>query len=288
MIAITIVEFNTKDLLKSCLNSIYKSKPKTKFEVWVVDNASGDESVQMVKEDFKDVNLIESKKNLGFGAGHNLALKKAQSPYYLILNSDTTIEKGTIDEMVQFMEDHPNCGIASCKVLGFDGKLQPNGGDLPFGWALFSWLFNLESLIKSSFHRNDKEYYSFAHPVGWVSGNFMVIRKELFDKIDYFNEDYFMYFEDVEISYRAKKAGFEVWVNPEVSIKHLSGGSLDNPKYRQWKGELEGLVRFYKQFGLGSVIRLIVYLATLIRIFAFALIGKFDYAKTYAKVITKI
>lgn len=293
IVALSIVEYNTKDLLRDCLKTIFSQKWQNQVEIWVTDNASKDDSILMVKKEFPEVKLIESKKNLGFGAGHNLVFKKANADYFLILNSDTKMGAGVIDEMVAFLEKNPDCAIASCKILGFDGHLQPNGGDLPFGLALFSWLFNLElfGFKKASFHRNDKSYYQNAHKVGWVSGNFMMIKKEVLKKIGFFNEDYFMYFEDVEFCYRAKKAGFEVWVNPNVNILHLSGGSQDDPKLRQWSGEFRGLILFYtKQFGVvtGLLIRLLVYISIVLRGIAFALIGKLSYTKTYAKVITTI
>lgn len=290
-VILSIVEYNTSSLLRDCLSSVFQSKISG-LEVVVVDNASSDDSVRMVKKNFPQVKLIESQKNLGFGNGHNLVFKKFEADYYIILNSDAKIKEGVISKMLEFMKDHPRSGIASCIVFGFDGKLQPNGGDLPLGWALLGWLFNLESFgLKTSFHRNDQNYYKIAHQVGWVSGNFMIIKKDLLDKIGYFNEDYFMYFEDAELCYRAKKEHFEVWINPAVSIEHLSGGSLDDPQLRQWSGEMLGLVKFYhQQFGLliSFIIRLMVYFSLLLRVLAFALTGKLGYSKTYAKIISQI
>lgn len=292
-VVISIVEFNTKDLLRNSLKSVLDQKWKNDLDVWVVDNASKDDSVEMVKKEFPKVHLIESGKNLGFGAGHNLVFKRTKADYYLILNSDAEVDDGTIDGMVDFMESNNACGIASCKVLGFDNHLQPNGGDFPFGISLLGWLFNLESfgLNSPAFHRNDESYYKNTHEVGWVSGNFMVIRKEVFDSVGLFNDDYFMYFEDVEFCYRAKKAGFKIMINPEFAIKHLSGGSLDDPRLRQWSGEMIGLVKFYRQqFGPLSAgcIKLTVYLSLFLRLIAFALIGNFRYSLIYAKVISSI
>lgn len=291
-IVVSIVSFNSKDLLRNCLMSIMKRNWKSEVNIYVVDNASPDGSAVMIKKDFPEVNLIENKKNVGFGAAHNQILKKVDADYYLILNPDTSFEGNLIDEMVDFMEDQSQCGISSCKVLGFDNKLQPSAGDLPLGVSLLSWLFNLEALgVKKSFHRNEQEYYKDVHEVGWVSGNFMIIKKEVFEKIGLFDEDYFMYFEDTEICYRAKKAGFIIMINPNVYIKHLSGGSLDDPHFRQWSGEYKGLVLFYgKQFGfLGSLtIKLLVYLSIILRILAFTLNGKFQNSLTYGKIIAKI
>ncbi len=191
------------------------------------------------------------------------------------------------------MKDNSDVGVASCKVIGFDNELQPNGGDLPLGLALINWLFNLEVLgiERPSFHRVESEYYNSVHQVGWVSGNFMIIRTEALKKAGYFDSDYFMYFEDVDLFYMMAESGYKVMINPDVRIKHLSGGSLDHPQFRQWKGEFWGLIHFYrKRFGFlsGLIISTLVYISILLRILAFAAIGKFEYSKTYAKVFASI
>lgn len=290
-LVISIINYKTAALTAKCLESILEKKWKVNFQVWLVDNASNDGSLEYLKEKFPSVNFIESKKNGGFAYGHNLVLKKVEAKNYLILNSDTEILGDTLDKMIDFLGSHTEVGLASCKVLGFDGVLQPNGGDLPLGLALLNWLFNLETLgiKKPAFHRTDSKYYETSHEVGWISGNFMLVRNEVIKKIGYLNDDYFMYFEDVEFCFRVKKTGFKIMINPEVSIKHISGGSLDNPRFRQWSGEYKGLVRFYKdQFGIfGSwYIKLLIYTSTILRITAFAFVGKFNYSYTYAKVIT--
>lgn len=293
LVAVSIVNFNTKKLLENCLQSIFSQKFKDNVVVWVVDNASEDGSVEMIKRNFPEVKLIESKKNLGFGAGHNLVFKKAKADFFLILNSDTILEKGATGKMVDFMKKNQSCGLASCKIKGFDGNLQPNGGDLPYGMALLVWLFNLETFgIKSpSFHRSEPKYYNIAHEVGWVSGSFMFIREEVLSKIGFFNEKYFMYFEDVEFCQRAKEGGFSVMINPQVEISHLSGGSLDKPQLRQWTGEYKGLIRFYRdKFGIlaALLIKFLVIISTVLRIFAFFCLGQKERAKTYVKVITAL
>ena len=290
---LSIVEYNTSDLLQECLKSIFKEKSHTLSKVYVVDNASVDDSVRMVKREFPQVEVIETGKNLGFGAGHNIVLRQKGADYISILNSDAEVSGKVLDKMVEFMEENKNCGVSSCKVLGFDHKLQPNGGDLPIGFALINWLFNLEifGIQSPSFHRNDRKYYEKAHEVGWVSGNFMIIRREVLRKIRGFDESYFMYFEDVDLCFRVRKNGFSVMINPDVTIKHLSGGSLDNPRFSQWSGEFKGLIKFYNiQFGwlAGFLVRIGVYVGIILRIIAFAIKGKLSYSLNYAKVIKNI
>lgn len=309
-VIVSIVNFNTKDLTINCIKSIMGKRWKNDVEIWMVDNASTDNSVEEIKSQIlkikntsqkyspearisgEAVNLkiIENKKNVGFGAGHNVALRRIKVPYALILNSDTIMEEGVIDKMVEFMEKNKECAVASCKVLGFDGKLQPNAGDLPIGRSLFNWLFNLEmfGIRRPALHINDANFYKATHEVGWVSGNFMMIRVKALERFGLFDERYFMYFEDIDLCFRAREKGFKVMINPGVHIKHLGGGSLDEPHFRQWLGEFRGLSLFYRgRFGLGesSLIIFLIYLSTLMRIIAFSLSGNFSYAKTYAKVI---
>lgn len=290
-VLVSIVNYNTERLLKNCLQSIFDRKWKHNVGVIILDNGSSDGSVKMIKEEFPQAGLIENKINAGFGAGHNYIFRNAKADYFLVLNSDTLIVDSVIDDMVDFMEN-TDCDIASCKLLGFDGKLQPNAGDLPEGIALISWLFNLEKVgVKSSFHRNESVFYEIAHVVGWVSGSFMMIKDRVFNKIGYFNEEFFMYFEDTEFCYRANKAGFKIMINPKTYIKHLSGGSLDSPNLMQWGGEYRGLVNFYhKNYGVfaGIIVKLLSYASILSRIIVFTIIGKTNISLTYGKIITQI
>jgi len=290
MIAVSIVSYNTSELLQKLLKNLYSQKNLDGLEVFVVDNNSSDDSVEMIKTNFPKVNLIESKENSGFAKGQNLALKKINAPLTLILNPDTDFDSDTLFMMEEFMRNNPEISIASCKIKGSGGGLGSNGGDLPFGFALLSWLFNFDIKGLPSFHRYDKDFYG-SKNVGWVGGTFMMVRKEVFEKVGYFNEDYFMYFEDVEFCYKAGKAGFKIGFNPDVSISHISGASSKNPRLNQWRGEMEGLIKFsYKNFGFiyGLVVGILVRIALTLRVIAFALLGKLDYSGIYIKVLRSI
>ncbi len=289
MIAVSIVSYNTSSLLKKLLENLY-SQINIQPEIWVVDNNSEDNSVDMIKKNFPKVNLIESKENLGFSKGHNLALKKINKPLILILNPDTKLESHSLSKMVNFMNSNPQVGISSTKVRDAKGNLTSNCGDFPFGIALLSWLFNFDIEGLPSFHRHDDDFYA-QDSVGWVSGAFMMARKSVLEKVKYFNEDYFMYFEDVELCYKARKYGFKVAINPNTEIIHLSGASSKNPRYVQWTGEMKNLIRFsYKNFGslYGLYVGALVRLALLLRVLAFALLGKLDYSGIYLKVLMNL
>jgi GT2 family glycosyltransferase len=292
-VSVSIVSFNTKDLLKQCIENLLNQKTQHNVEIFVIDNNSSDGSVQMIEENYSGkVKLIRNNENVGFAKGQNIILKRVKGSYVLILNPDTKIPPDAIEKMIVFMEENPGNGIASCKLIGNNGKLQSNGGDFPFGIALISWLFNLEFLgINSNFHRTEKNFYDKGREVDWVGGTFMMVRQDVFESVGYFNEDYFMYFEDAEFCYKASKKRFKVMINPEVIVTHQSGASSKNPRFNQWSGEFKGLINFYKkEFGemISFGLRLMIYCAVLLRIITFSLLGKFSTAKVYAKVLGEI
>lgn len=291
-VAISIVSYNTRDLLNNCLTSLYRQKTKEKISIWVLDNDSEDGSARMVKEVFPKVKLIESGENLGFAKGQNQILKQIKDEYVLLINPDTEFENGFLEKMVSFMEENPKCQVAGSKLVDFNNKLEANGGNFPLGLGLFTWLFNLEFLGSlPNFHRIDKDYYSFVQEVDWVSGTMMVIRTEALKKVGFFNEEFFMYFEDVELCYRINKAGGKVMLNPDVSIKHKSGSSSEDPRYSQWSGEFAGLIRFYDIYTgfLGAFyVKILIYIAIILRMAAYLITGKIDKSSTYAKVLVSI
>lgn len=291
LISVSVVSFNTKDILRDCLNNLLSQKTEHKIEIWVLDNSSEDGSAEMVEKEFPKVNLIKSDKNLGFAKGQNKILQQVNGELVLILNPDTQFPNNAVDSMVEFMKKYPDCGIASCSIKGNAGNLESNGGNFPFNLALLSWLFNLETFgIKKSFHRADANFYR-EEEVDWVGGTFMVARKEVLEKAGYFNEAYFMYFEDVELCYKAVEKGYKVMINPDLYITHQSGASSKNPRLTQWRGEFRGLVLFYKeQFGwiAAIIIRFLIYCAVILRIITFSLLGKFKFARIYTKVLMEI
>lgn len=291
-IVVSLVSYNTKDLLDKCLGNIFSQTTSHQIDVWVIDNNSQDESALMVKNKYKEVNFIANTSNEGFAKAHNLIAKKTKYDLFVMLNPDTILENTTIDKMAQFMVDNPGCGVSSCRLVGVDGRLQSNGGDLPFNLSLFSWLFNLEFIgIKPNLHRQDKEYYALTRGVGWVGGTLMAVRPEVFNKIGYMNEDFFMYFEDVEFCFRAHQAGYKIMINPEVTIQHIGGASSKDPRLNQWQGEFKGLVYFYTKlygaFGL-IFIKVLIYISVLLRMIAFSIVGNNKVAKTYGKILLAI
>lgn len=294
-LAISTINYNSKELLNKLLKQI-ENQTSTSTQIWVVDNDSPDDFRKTVKRDFPKINFVQSDVNGGFAKGHNLVLKQLKSDYVLIINPDTEINEGSIEEMVKFMDENPSCGVASSKIVDYDGVINSNGGNFPFGLSLLTWLFNLEliPLIGKklpNFHRVDDEYYQKRSSVDWVGGTFMMARVNELKKVGFFNEDYFMYFEDADLCYRLKKGGVEVMINPFITIKHKGGASSADPRLAQFKGELSGLKIFYKSHGnfLDKImINPLIYLAIVLRIFAFFVLGQKRMSDTYIKVLNHV
>lgn len=293
-LAIIILNYNTKQLLKKCLLSLLKNNKSD--EIWIVDNHSFDGSLDMLKKDFPKINVVTNQENFGFSKGMNIGLKKINSKIYLLLNSDTEIKGDSVNKLIDCLKNS-NFSIMSSKLIYPGGDFQPNAGDLPFGVALISWLsgaddfFHKFGLSLPSFHRTDEKYYSSNREVGWVSGSVMAIKKEVIDKIGFLDEKIFMYAEDVDFCIRAKKAGLSTGICSGAEIIHIGGGSLSNPRFSQWLGEFKGLIYLYKKY-FGSLIafflRILIYFFVFLRVIVFFIIGKKNIALNYGKIIKSL
>lgn len=244
-LSIIIISFNTKKYILDCLESISKFLPKAKasFEVIVIDNGSSDGSPAAIKKQFPQVKLIESKDNLGFGKANNIAAKLASGKYLLFLNSDALIIDDSFKKVIDYLEKNKKIGIVGPKILLPDGSCQPASyGDEP----------SLFSLLWSKFKRKNEEPKK--QGVGWVTGACLFIRRNLFKKLHGFDDQFFMYFEDIDLCMSAKKAGYKVVVYPDAKVMHLLGKSLKSNLERK-KLYWDSQKRFYqKHYGfLGGV-----------------------------------
>lgn len=292
-LAVIVLSYNTKDLTEDCLNSIFRKKWKTEMEVWVVDNASTDGSSEMVEKKFPQAELIKSDTNTGFSKGNNLGLKKAKADSYLLLNSDTIVLEGALDELEKFSGE-TDFGIVSCKLTFKDKSFQANAGDAPTFWPVFFWISGLDDILVPiremlpSFHRKFKSYFKGEREVGWVSGTAMLIKKQVIEKIGVLDENIFMYGEDVEYCMRARKAGFKIGWTDKATIIHLGGASSNDPHLRQWMGEIRGLKYVYRKYFGGSsekMLSILIYVFYSLRALAFLIVGKPKASLTYAKVL---
>ncbi|MBI5045178.1 MAG: glycosyltransferase family 2 protein [Candidatus Levybacteria bacterium] len=238
MVSIIILSYNRSDLLKECLSSIYNNV-KNNFEVIVVDNASSDDSIEVVKKNFKKVKLIQNNENAGFAKGCNIGAKNATGEYLLFLNSDAELENDPLPALLKTFDENKDAGIVGGLLLNHDNTLQRSFGNFYFIKNIFILLFRGE--------KGELERYksSITLKTDWVSGGFMMVNKEVFQSVGGFNESYFMYIEDMDLCYRVKKIGKCVYVNPHAKVKHLGQGSSN--KTFAIVHIFEGLQIFYKQ-----------------------------------------
>lgn len=229
-LSIIIVNWKVKDLLEKCLESIFEQTKNISFEVFVVDNNSGDGSVEMAREKFPQIDLTASAENLGFAKGNNLAIKKARGRYVLLLNPDTEILDNTLEKMVKFMDTHPDCGIAGCKLLNPDLSLQPSVRAFPDLASQIFILLKIHHLLphsKAMYKYLVQDFdYEKIQEVDQVMGAFMMIRREVIEKIGLLDENFWIWFEEVDFCKRIKNAGWKILYTPEASVIHHYGQSF--------------------------------------------------------------
>lgn len=229
-LSVVIVNYNVKYFLEQCLHSVQNACKGLEAEVFVVDNNSVDGSVRMVREKFPDIYLIENKENTGFSKANNQAIRKSRGEYVLLLNPDTIVEDDTLTKVVQFMDEHPDAGGLGVKMLDGKGKFLPESKRaLPSPLVAFFKIFGFSAIFPKSkifgkYHLGylDKEK---THSVDVLAGAFMLLRKSLLQKIGLLDEAFFMYGEDVDLSYRITKAGYKNYYYPGTRIIHYKGES---------------------------------------------------------------
>jgi GT2 family glycosyltransferase len=241
-VTISIVNWNTRDELRDCLNSAFSQSDSVNLEVFVVDNASSDGSAEMVSGEFADkVTLIANSDNRGFGAAHNQAIAHSAGRYILVLNPDSLIQDhGVLRRMVSYMDEHCDVGVLGPKILNPDGTLQFSARRFPsmiagvFRHTAFGRLFPKNRFVRR--YLMVDEPHDSTMDVGWVSGCAMMLRREMLDEIGPFDERFFMYCEDVDLCCRAHNiprpdgSHWRVVYFPEVAIYHRIGAASDkNP-----------------------------------------------------------
>ena len=229
-VSILIVSYNTREMTLACLRSIFAETQSTSFELTVVDNESGDGSADAIAAEFPRVRLIRSERNLGFAAANNLATQDATGEYLLLLNPDTIVLRGAIDKLLAFAKAHPSNGIWGGRTLFADGSLNlASCWARPTPWSLFCLASGLTALFRGSRFFNPEAYGSWqrdtVREVDIVSGCFLLIRKDLWDRHGGFDPAFFMYGEEADLCLRARKSGVKPMITPEATIIHYGGAS---------------------------------------------------------------
>jgi len=229
-LSIIIVNYNVEHFLEQCLHSVRKAIKDIPSEIFVVDNSSVDGSVEMVKNKFPEVKIIANEKNVGFSRANNQAIQAAQGEYILLLNPDTVVQEDTFEKTIKFMNEHQDAGALGVMMLDGKGNFLPESKrGLPTPSVAFYKVFGLSALFPTSktfgkYHLGYLDKNS-THEVDVLAGAFMLIRKSVLDKIGLLDETFFMYGEDIDLSYRITLAGYKNYYFPETRIIHYKGES---------------------------------------------------------------
>lgn len=300
-LSIIIVNYNVEYFLEQCLLSVRKSVKDIEAEVIVVDNDSVDGSCAMVKKKFPEVALIENKDNKGFSSANNQGIKISKGEYILLLNPDTVVEDNTFVKIVDFMDAHANAGALGVKMVDGSGKFLPESKrGLPTPTTAFYKMSGISSLFPRS-KRFSKYHLGFldeneTHKVEILAGAFMLLRKSVLDEIGLLDEDFFMYGEDIDLSYRVIKAGYDNYYFPETRIIHYKGESTKKSSVNYVLVFYNAMVIFAKKHftqknasAFASIIKVAVYfralLAILSRIFNRLSLPFIDGAALYGGVL---
>ncbi len=249
-LSVIIVNWNTREPIRRCLESVFKESKEINFEVIVVDNASKDGSVEMIKQCFPLVKMIINQSNIGFSRAVNLGLQASQAKKVLLLNSDTIILDNILKNMADFLDRHREAGIAGCMLLNKDGSYQKSAGKMRniFNEAeekLIRWgmkkgigpLCRLEQRAVKQVRRTD-----------WVSGAFLIIKRAVIDQIGLLDERMFLHFEDIDWCTRARQNNWTILYNPFQRVIHLNGKSMSMNMNRSLIEYRKSQLLFYKTY----------------------------------------
>ncbi|MFH1954276.1 MAG: glycosyltransferase family 2 protein [Pseudomonadota bacterium] len=230
MISVIVVSYNTADFLSACLSSIRDhGDPQT--EIIVIDNASQDQSQDMVRHQFPEVKLIVNQQNEGFARANNQAARECGSPYLFFLNPDTVIRPGVFGSMIRYMESHPEVGLAGTRIINPDGSLEPS----------------FEKHYPGQRHAG-KELRGLKGEIAWVLGASMIVRENIFRELGGFDERFFLYGDDQDLCLRVRKAGWILGYIKDATVIHWGGRSeRGNLRANVWKKKLEAEIVFYKK-----------------------------------------
>jgi GT2 family glycosyltransferase len=229
-LSVVIVNYNVKYFLEQCLHSVQKAIKGIDAEIFVVDNNSVDGSTNLVSEKFPEVFLIENEKNVGFSRANNQAIRQSNGEYILLLNPDTVVEEDTFAKVIGFMDSHPEAGGLGVKMIDGKGNFLPESKrGLPTPWVAFYRIFGISRLFPRS-EKFGKYHLSYLdenkiHEVDVLAGAFMLLRKSVLNQIGLLDESFFMYGEDIDLSYRITQAGYKNYYFPETTIIHYKGES---------------------------------------------------------------
>ncbi len=267
-LSVIIVNYNVKYFLEQALLSVQKASKGLAVEVFVVDNNSVDESVSMVKEKFPEVHLIANKNNPGFSVANNQAIRQAKGKYILLLNPDTVVEEDTFAKCIRFMEDQPSAGALGVKMIDGSGRFLPESKrGFPTPAVAFFKTSGLSKLFPKSkiFNRYHLGYLddNRIHEIDILAGAFMFMRKATLDKVGLLDETFFMYGEDIDLSYRITQGSYKNYYFPETTIIHYKGESTKKGSLNYVRAFYNAMIIFAKKHFKGEQARIFVWMLQL-------------------------
>lgn len=229
-LSVIIVNYNVRYFLEQALLSVRKAAQRLPTEIWVVDNNSVDDSVRMVEEKFPEVHLIANKDNPGFSIANNQAIRQSKGEYVLLLNPDTVVEEDTFERCCAFMDAHPDAGALGVRMIDGAGNFLPESKrGFPSPWVAFAKTFGLARIFPTSrlFNHYHLGYLAEdeTNEVEVLAGAFMFMRRKALEKVGLLDETFFMYGEDIDLSYRVILGGYKNYYLPETTIIHYKGES---------------------------------------------------------------
>ena len=264
-LSIVIVNYQTFDLTKNTINSIFEYDYPFSYEILVVDNASSDDSLARLQEYFNDrVKFIASAENNGFAAGNNQALRIANGKYILLLNSDTIVWENTLENIYNYMEEHTDVGACGCRVLLENGELDKAcKRSFPNVKNSFFRLFHIPTNSKDNDYNLDNLPDDEIYEIDCLTGAFMFMRTDALNQVGFLDETFFMYGEDIDLCYRIKKGGWKIVYYGESKITHLKGASSKKQKSKLIYEFYRAMYIYYKKHHANEnsfIVNFVVYL----------------------------
>jgi N-acetylglucosaminyl-diphospho-decaprenol L-rhamnosyltransferase len=263
-VAIVVVNWNTRELLAQCLQSLLTTSNTSAqpFEdgfsltfgaygaqVFVVDNASSDGSAQIVREGFPWVHLIENDENAGFACANNQAIRQSSGRYVLLLNSDTEVRPDAVETLVAFMEANPQAGAVGGRLLNADGSLQPSCHPMLTPWREFWRLMFLDHLARKATYGPKLWKAAVPQQVEVIKGACLLLRREALDQVGLFDESFFFYTEEVDLCYRLSQAGWQLWWVPAATVVHYGEASSKQAAQVMYLQLYRSKIQFYRKAG---------------------------------------
>jgi GT2 family glycosyltransferase len=270
-LSVIVLTHNTRELLRECLNSLRSTEIEIDLEIWVVDNASVDGTIELIRQDYPHVNLIANDRNLGFPAGNNLALARCRGRYALLLNSDTVVRPGALERMVSFMNENPEAGMVGCRLVNASGAIEASASGLPRLQMQVMSFFELKALVPARLIRAlvssplaratealTSGYFTAEEPgtepreVAFLSGACIMVRRETWEEIGLLDERIFLYLEDADWCRRAGAAGWKLYYLPGCTIVHLGGRTFmrrsGGRSYRISTERVASLIYYFQKY----------------------------------------